>query len=133
MVVNTTDVRPVRASWRECHRAHEVPLGHLHCLLTADPPLGWAILRGSGDGEKGRVCSEMWVGAARYRVGEWARLGQMGYTRAEDEGICPAMVGGDWEGEQAVKEETPPPQGQTTGPLIPRQHAAHPAPLHVVL
>ena len=51
----------------------------------------------------------MWVGAGRYRAGEWARLGQIGYTRAEDEGIWAGMVGGDWEGEAAVEEESPPP------------------------
>ena len=48
------------------------------------------------------------MGAGRYKAGEWARLGQMGYTGAEDEGISAAMVGGDWEGEETVKEETPP-------------------------
>ena len=58
------------------------------------------------------------MGAGRYKAREWARLGQMGYTGAEDEGVWAAMVGGDWEGEggEAVKEETPPPQGQTTYP-----------------
>ena len=83
-----------------------MPLGHLHRLLAADPPLGWAILRGLRDWEQGRVCLEVWVGAGRYEAGEWARLGQMGYTGAEDEG----MVGGDWEGAEAVKEEPPPPR-----------------------
>ena len=45
------------------------------------------------------------MGAGRYKAGEWARLGQMGYTGAEDVGIRAAMVGGDWEGEETVKEK----------------------------
>ena len=51
----------------------------------------------------------MWVGEAKYMGGEWARLRQMRYTRAEDEGIWAGMVGSDWEGEEAVKKEPPPP------------------------
>ena len=43
------------------------------------------------------------MGAHRYRAGEWAKLGQMGYTGLEDEGIWAGMVGRDWEGQQAVK------------------------------
>ena len=61
VVVNTTDTRPVRVSWRDCDAAHEVPLGHLHRFVTADPPLGLAILRGLRDWEQGRVCSGVWV------------------------------------------------------------------------
>ena len=80
VVVNTTDARPVRVSWRVRHAAHEVPLGQLHRLLAADPPLGLAIIRGLRDWELGRVCSEVGVGARRYRAGEWTRLGQMGCT-----------------------------------------------------
>ena len=115
--MNTTDARPVRASWRDRDAAHEVPLGHLHGLLAADPPLGWAILRGLRDWEQGGGgCLEVWVGAGRCRVGEWARLGQMGYTGAEDEGMWAAMVGGDWEGEEAVKEDPPPPQAKPPPP-----------------
>ena len=53
------------------------------------------------------------MGARRDRAREWAGLGQMGYTGAEDEGIWAGMVGGDWEGAEAVKEESLP-QGQTT-------------------
>ena len=49
------------------------------------------------------------MGAGRYRAGEWARLGQMRYTGAEDEGIWAGMVGGDWEGEETMKEKPPPP------------------------
>ena len=104
VVVKATDGQPARASWQHHDRAHKVPLGHLHRLLAADSPLGSAILRGLRDWEQGRVCSEMWVGAGRYKAGEWARLGQMGYTGAEDEGIWAAMVGG----EEAVKDEPPP-------------------------
>ena len=117
VVVNAANTRPVRVSWHYRDQAHEVPLGHLH--LAADPPLGLAILRGLRDWKQGRVCSEVWVGAVRYKAGEWAKLGQMGYTGAEDEGIWAAMVGGDWEGEEAVKEEPPPPQGPTTSPQTP--------------
>ena len=69
-MVNATDARPVRVSWRDCDQAHEVPLRHLHRLLAADAPLGLAILRGLRDWEQGRVCSEMWVGAGRYRAWE---------------------------------------------------------------
>ena len=92
VVVNTTDMRPVRLSWRDRDAAHEVALGHLHRLVAADPPLGWAILRGLRDWERGRALLRG-VGAGRYRAGEWARLGQMGYTGAEDEGIWVDMVG----------------------------------------
>ena len=109
---NAGDARPVLVSWREANQAHEVPLGHLHRLLVSDPPLRLAILRRLRDWEQGRVCSEVWVGAGRYKAGEWAKLGQMGYSWAEDEAICAAMVGGDWEGEEAVKEESPPPKHQ---------------------
>ena len=107
MVANTIDARPVRVSWRDRHQVHEVTLGYLHLLLAADPPLGLAILRRLRDWEQGRVCSEVWVGAGTYRAGEWATLRQMEYTRVEDEGIWAAMLGGDWEGEEALKEETP--------------------------
>ena len=93
MVVDATNARPVRVSWRDRDQAHEVPLGHLHRLLAADPPLRSAILRGLRDWERGRVYSEVWVGARRYKFGEWARLGQMGYTGAEDKGVRAAMVG----------------------------------------
>ena len=48
------------------------------------------------------------MGKGRYRGAEWATLGQMGYTGAEDEGIWAGMVGSDWEGEETVKEEFPP-------------------------
>ena len=72
------------------------------------------------DWEHGRVYSEVWVGAGRYRAGELAGLGQMGYTGAEDEGTWARMMGSDGEGEEAVKEEhPPPPQGQTTTPQTP--------------
>ena len=107
-MVNAADARPVRFSWQDRDQAHEVPLGHLHRLLAADPPLGLAILRGLRDWEQGRVYLEVWVGAGRYKAGQWARLGRMGYTGAEDEGIWARMVGGDWEGEEAVKEKHPP-------------------------
>ena len=63
------------------------------------------------------------MGAGRYRAGEWARLGQMGYTGAEDEGIWAGMVGGDGEGEEAVKEESPPPPPKAKAP--PLQTASH--------
>ena len=33
----------------------------------------------------------------------------MRYTGKGDEGIWATMVGGDWEGDEAVKEEPPPP------------------------
>ena len=108
-MINATDTWPVLVSWRDRDAAHEVPLRQLHRLVAADPPLGLAILRGLGDWEQGRVSSEVWVGAGRYRAGEWARLGQMGYTVADDEGGWARMVGGDWEDEEAVKEESPPP------------------------
>ena len=62
------------------------------------------------------------MGARRYRAGEWARLGQMGYTGADDEGIWAGMVGGDWEGDETVKEEHPPP------PLTPRPNHHCPNP-----
>ena len=112
-MVSAANARPVRLSWRDCDQAHELPLGHLHHLIAAAPPLGLAILRGLRDWEQGRVCSEVWVGARSYKAGEWATLGQMGYTGAEDEGIWAAMVGGDWEGEEAVKEEPLPPRPTT--------------------
>ena len=75
VVINATDARPVRASCLERDAAHVVPLGDLHRLAAADPPLGLAILRGLRHWKQGRVCSEVWVGAERYRAGEWARLG----------------------------------------------------------
>ena len=65
VVVNATDTRPVRASWRDRDAGHEVPLRHVHQLLAADPPLRLAILRGLRDREQGKVCSEVWVGAGR--------------------------------------------------------------------
>ena len=80
VVINTTDTRPVRMSWRDRDASCEVPVGHLHRLVAAEPPLWRAILRWLRDWEQGRVCSEVWVGARRYRSGEWARVGQMGYT-----------------------------------------------------
>ena len=110
--------RPLCVSWRGRDQAHEVHLGHLHRLIAADPPLGLASWRGLTDWEHRRVCSERWVGAQTYKAEEWPKLGHMGHTAAEDEGISVAMVGGDWEGEEAVKEE-PPPQGQTTTPQNP--------------
>ena len=57
------------------------------------------------------------MAAGRYMAGEWARLGQMGYTGAEDEGMWVAMVGGHWEGEEIVKEE-----------IIPQGHPLPPEP-----
>ena len=107
--MNATDARPVHVSQRDRDAAHEVPLGHLHRIVAADPPLGSAILRGLRDWEHGKVCSDVWVGAGGYRAGEWARLGQMGCRGAEDEGIWAGMVRGAWEGEETVKEEAPPP------------------------
>ena len=95
VVINATDARPVNVSCRDRDAAHEVPLRHLHRLVTADPPLELAIWRGLRDWEQERVCSEVWVGAGRYRAGEWAGIGQMGYTGAEDAGIWAGMVGGD--------------------------------------
>ena len=103
VVIHATDARPVCASLRDRDAAYEVPLWHLQRLVGVNPPLGLAILRELRDWEQGRVCSEVWVGAGRYRAGEWARLGQMGYTDAEDEGIWAGMAGADWEGEEAVK------------------------------
>ena len=73
IVVNAADARPVRASWRDRDQAHEVPLGHLQHLLAAELPLGFAILSELRDWVQGRVCSAVWVGARRYKVGEWAR------------------------------------------------------------
>ena len=102
--------RLVRVSWRDHDAAHEVPLEHRHRLVAADPPLGLAVLRGLRDWEQGRVYSKVWVGAGRYRAGKWAMLGQTGYTGAEDEGIWARMVGGDWDGEETIKEESQPPR-----------------------
>ena len=118
VVINATDARPARASWRDGNAANEVPLGHLRRLVAADPRLGLGTLRGLRDCEQRRVFSEVWVGATRYMAGEWARLGQMGYRGAEDEGIWTGMVGGDWEGEGALKEESPP-KDRTTTPQTP--------------
>ena len=118
VVANAENAWPVRVSWRDRDRAHEV--SQVHRLLAADPHLGWAILRGLRYREQHSVCSEVWVGARRYKAGEWAKLGHMGYIGAEDEGIWGTMVGGDWEGEEAVKEEPPPPpKSQTTTPETP--------------
>ena len=94
-MVNAGDARPVGDLWRDCDDAHAVSLGHLHRLFAADPPLGLAILRGLKDWEQGRVCLDVSVGAGWYKVGEWARLGHMGYAGAEDEGIWAAMAGLD--------------------------------------
>ena len=50
-------------------------------------------------------------------------MGQAGYTRAEDEEVWVGMVGGDCKGEEEVKkvkEDNPPPQGQSTTPQNPR-------------
>ena len=74
----------MRVSSRDRKAAYELPFGHLRRLVAADPPLGWAIVRGLRDWEEKRVCSEVWVGEGRYTSGEWARLGQMGYTGVED-------------------------------------------------
>ena len=126
VVINATDARPVLVYWRDPDVAHEVPPGHLHRLVTTDP-LGSAILRGLRDGEQGRARSEVSGGARRYKAGEWARLGHMGYTGAEDEGIWARMMGRDWEGEEAVKEDScppPPPQGQTTTSQTPSHQNA---------
>ena len=106
----------MRVSSRDRGAAHEVPLGHLHRNVAADLSLGLAILRGLRDWEQGRVCSEVWVGARRYKAREWATLGQMGYTGAEDELIWARMVRDDWEGEEAVKEEPPPTKGKPAAP-----------------
>ena len=110
LVINATDAWPVRASLRNRDVAHELPLARLQRLVAADPPLALAISRGLRDWEQGRVSSDVCVGAGRYRAGEWAGLEYMGYTGAEDEG----MVGGEWEAEESVKQESPPPQSQTT-------------------
>ena len=58
------------------------------------------------------------MASKQYRAGEWAKMGQVGYTGAEDEGVWERMVGIDWEGEEEVKEvkEDNPPQGQSTTP-----------------
>ena len=95
-------------------------LGHLHHLVAAYPPLWLAILRGLNHGEQGRVCSEVWVGVGRYRAGEGARLGHMGYMGAEDEGIWAGMVRGDGEGEETLKEEFPAPTKAKATPPKPR-------------
>ena len=86
-----------------------MPPGHLHRIVAADPPLGLAILRGPRNRKQGRVYLDVWMGAGRYNARECTRLRQMGYTGAEDEGIWVGMVGGDWEGEETLKEESPPP------------------------
>ena len=86
----------------------------------ASDTLGLAMLRGLRDWEQRSGSSEVWVGARRYRAGEGAKLGEMGYTGAEDEGIWLGMVRGDWEGEEAVKEDPPPP------PRPPRPNHHHP-------
>ena len=93
-----------------------MPLGHLHRLLAAAPHLGFAILGRLRDGEQGRVCAELWVVAGGHKAGECARLGQMAYTGVEDEEILAVMVGGDWKGEEAVKEEYPPPKAKPPPP-----------------
>ena len=62
------------------------------------------------------------MGAGRFKAGERARLGHMGYTGAKDEGIWAGMVGGDWEGEEAVKEKSPPPPPMPTPHLKTHSH-----------
>ena len=61
VVINATDARPARVSWRDRNAAYEVPLGHLRRLVAADPRLGLRTLRGLRDCEQRRVCSEVWV------------------------------------------------------------------------
>ena len=77
------------------------------------------------------------LGACKqYRVGGWAKMGHVGYTWAEDEGVWAGMVGGDWEGEEEVKEvkeekpfptkaKAPPPKPLATqigGKKTPKMH-----------
>ena len=62
------------------------------------------------------------MASKQYLAGEWANMGLVGYTRAEDEGVWARMVGGDWEGEeevQEVKEDNPPPPRLKHHPLNP--------------
>ena len=66
----------------------QLPLGSLHRLLATDPAKGLAILRGLRDWEHGRVFLEVWVASKQYRAGELAGMGHVGYTGAEDEGVC---------------------------------------------
>ena len=61
------------------------------------------------------------MGARRYKAGDWATLGHMGYTGVEDEGVWAAMVWSDWEGKEGWGSggRGNPPQGQTTSPQTP--------------
>ena len=84
VVVHSRDARPLRIARRDQDQAQELPLGSLHRLLATDSTKGLAILRGLRGWKRGRVCLEVWVASKQYTAGEWARMGQVGYTRAED-------------------------------------------------
>ena len=95
-------------------RCTRCPWGTSTASSRPTPPLELAILNGLRDWEQGTVCSEVWLGAGRYKGREWARLGHMGCIGAEDEGVRAAMVGDDWEGEAwshppPLKRDSPPP------------------------
>ena len=121
-MVHARDAQPVRIAWRDRDQAQELPLNSLHRLLATDPAKGLAILRDLRDWVHGRVCSEVWVASKQYTAREWAGMGQVGYTGAEDGGVWAGMVGGDWEREEEVRKvvEDKSPQGQSTTPQTPR-------------
>ena len=118
--MNATAMRLARISQRDRYQAQELPLGSLHRLLcAANPALGLVTLRVLRDWEQGRVCLDVCVASKQCKAGQWAKMGHVGYTWAEDEGVWVGMVRGDWEGgrEVELKEQRPPhPQGQTTTP-----------------
>ena len=55
-------------------------------------------------------------------------MGQLGYTGAEDEGVCAGMVGGDCEAEEEVKEG----KEEKNPPTRPKHHHPNPEPPKLV-
>ena len=103
VVVHAGDAWLERIAWCYYDQAQEPPLGRPRRLPATDPPKWLAILRVLGAWEHGRICSKVWVASQQYRAGEWARMSTWGIQAQRMRGWA-GMVGGDWEGEEEVKE-----------------------------
>ena len=91
-MVRGYDIRPMRVMCSDKDGERSVGLGGFHKLLSQDPALGLAVLRGLKEWEHGRKCSEPWGPSRPCKPNQFAHLGGVGGWGVQMRGF-----GGAWE------------------------------------
>ena len=92
--MNATHAKPVRLAWRDAEGTPEVPPGALHQIVSRDPPLGVAILRGLRADVSERPCGRFPTRGSRPTTGMPGRSLFFAVVSPPSFGGSAALVGG---------------------------------------